>query len=352
MKMMTPCDELMAEDAQSAMLHYAADFAALEGKSIFFTGATGLIGYNFVTALLTYAEKAANPPQVIALVRNRAKAEACFSAFPQRFLTLVEGDVTQPVAYDGSVDYIVHAASQTGSKAFVEQPVDTVAVALDGTRNMLNFAVSKGVRKFVYLSTMEVYGAPLNDEKIDESHGTNLNTMEVRSSYPESKRLCETLCAAYGKQFQVPVCVLRLTQTFGPGVRYNDGRVFAEFARCVMEKRDIVLHTAGETKRNYLYTADAVTAIIKLLSQGEPGQAYNAANEETYCSIMEMARLVAGQVAHQAIQVRCELADISAFGYAPPLKMNLDTAKLRALGWQPTQNLCAMFTRLIAAMHP
>lgn len=349
---MTPYDGLMAEDVQSAMLRYAADFAALEGKNIFFTGATGLIGYNFVATLLTYAEKAANPPHVIALVRNRAKAETCFSSFPHRFLTLVEGDVTQPIAYDGSVDYIVHAASQTSSKAFVEQPVNTIAIALDGTRNILNFAVTKGVRKFVYLSTMEVYGAPLTDEKIDESHGTNLNTMEVRSSYPESKRLCETLCTAYVKQFQVPVCVLRLTQTFGPGVRYNDGRVFAEFARCVMEKRDIVLHTAGETKRNYLYTADAVTAIIKLLTQGEPGHAYNAANEETYCSIMEMARLVAEQVAHQTIQVRCELADISVFGYAPPLKMNLDTSKLRALGWCPTQNLYAMFTRLIAAMQP
>ena len=97
---------------------------------------------------------------------------------------------------------------------------------------------------------MEVYGAPSDDHKIDETHGTNLDTMQPRSCYPESKRLCEILCASWQKEYNVPVRVLRLTQTFGPGVRYDDGRVFAEFARCAMEGRDIVLKTAGATCRS------------------------------------------------------------------------------------------------------
>lgn len=131
--------------------------------------------------------------------------------------------------------------------------------------------------------------------------------MSVRACYPESKRMCENLCACYMKEYGVPVNIVRLTQTFGPGVEYDDGRIFAELARCVIEKRDIVLHTKGETKRNYLFTKDAVNAIITVLLHGENGQAYNAANEETYCSILEMANMVAKKCGKGDIKVKIEL---------------------------------------------
>jgi nucleoside-diphosphate-sugar epimerase len=197
---------------------------------------------------------------------------------------------------------------------------------------------------------MEVYGAPETDDKIFESSGTDLDTMSVRSSYPESKRMCESLCASYASQYGVPAKVLRLTQTFGPGVRYDDGRVFAEFARCAIEKRDIVLHTKGETCRSYLYTADAASAILTVLAFGAVGEAYNAANEATYCSIYEMAQMVANECASGDITVRIELEDTSKFGYAPVLHMNLDTFKLRSLGWEAAVGLKDQFDRMICCM--
>ena len=216
---------------------------------------------------------------------------------------------------------------------------------------MLELAKRKNVSGIVYLSSMEVYGAPETDEKIRENHATNLQTTEVRTSYPESKRMCESLCVAYASEYQVPAKIVRLTQTFGPGVNYNDGRVFAEFARCAIEKRNIVLHTKGETKRNYLYTLDAVMAILTVLVKGASGEAYNAANENTYCSIYEMAKLVAKEIANGEIKVEIKEEDTAKFGYAPPLKMNLDTTKLRALGWNATTNLVEMFTHLIQGMR-
>jgi nucleoside-diphosphate-sugar epimerase len=79
----------------------------------------------------------------------------------------------------------------------------------------------------------------------------------------------------------VPAVILRATQTFGPGVKYEDGRVFAEFMRCAVEKRNIVLKSDGSTERCYLYTADAVSAILVALLKGEPGQAYTVANKDT-----------------------------------------------------------------------
>ena len=134
--------------------------------------------------------------------------------------------------------------------------------------------------------------------------------MKVRTSYPESKRMCESLCTAYASQYSVPVKVLRLTQTFGPGVRYDDGRVFAEFARCAIERRNIVLHTDGATRRSYLYTADAVSAILTVLLKGIAGEAYNAANEATFCSIREMAQLVCSECAGGKIGVEIQLEEI------------------------------------------
>lgn len=159
--------------------------------------------------------------------------------------------------------------------------------------------------------------------------------------------MVECICKAYSVQYRLPINIVRLTQTFGPGVEYNDGRVFAEFARCLVEHRDIILHTKGETKRNYLYTADAVRAILIVLLKGESGEAYNAANDQTYCSIYEMAKLVADIDKANPIDVKVEIEDLSNFGYAPTLKMNLDISKIKGLGFKPQTPLVDMFTRMI-----
>ena len=221
----------------------------------------------------------------------------------------------------------------------------------NGTSKVLEAAVKSNVKSMVFLSTMEVYGTPETDEKIFEDHGTNLDMAKIRSCYPESKRLCELLCSSYFSEYGVPVKTIRLTQTFGPGVGYSDGRVFADFARCLIEKRDIVLKTKGETKRNYLYLADAVTAILTVLTKGENGQLYNAANEATYCSIYEMAELVASLAEDESCHVVIDETGCEKRGFAPTLKMNLDTSKLRSLGWRPTCDLKQMFEILVSDMQ-
>ncbi len=331
----------------------------LRGRTVLVTGATGLIGQTIVSALLRCgeweeAEDAKEPVYVIACVRNEEKARRMFGSADRGNLRLLVSDIlSMPVEkLPVQVDYVIHAASQTSSRAFVDEPVETIFTAIDGTRRALEFAKNNDVKCFVYLSTMEVYGTPMDDEKIDEKHGTNLDTMQPRSCYPESKRLCEILCSSWQKEYGVPVRVLRLTQTFGPGVRYDDGRVFAEFARCAMEKRDIVLKTAGLTCRSYLYTADAASAILTVMLCGEDQSAYNAANESTYCSIREMAELVAHECAGGRIKVRIDAAeDPSKLGYAPTLHMNLDTTKLRSLGWKPVYGLADAYRRMMAAME-
>lgn len=317
---------------------------AMERANILITGAAGLIGKSLINGL----HKKEPLCHIIAVVHSMERAKNVLPDEP--WITLVEADVNDPLTVEGPVDYIVHGASITSSKDFVQIPADTIMTAVQGTRNLLELAREKQVKSFVYLSSMEVYGAPTTDDKIAEDAACHLDTMQKRSSYPESKRLCETMCAAYHAQYGVPAKVVRLTQTFGPGIDYNDGRVFAEFARCAIEKRDIVLHTKGLTRRAYLSTDDAVRAIVTVLLKGENGVAYNAANESTYCSICEMAQLVAKDICGGEISVRIHEENIEKFGYAPELKMNLDTGRLKALGWEAADSMIDMYRKLIISM--
>ena len=305
----------------------------LREKRVLVTGATGLIGYATVTGLLYTSRKRGLNTKILALVRDMERAKDRFSQWIGKDdLSFLAGCVEDMPSVDGDVDYIIHGASQTTSKAFVTQAVETIHTAVIGTDNLLKTAQEKRSSGFLYLSSMEVYGHPLKGHKVKESDAGAFDPLDLRNSYPIGKQLCENLCCAYLKEYGVPAKIIRLTQTFGAGVNYDDTRVFAEFGRCVKEKRDIVLKTKGETERSYLYIADAVTAVLTVLLKGEAGQAYNAADERTYCSIAEMARQVA---VLGGIKVRFDLQDEKKLGFPSVIYMNLDTALLRNLGWLP-----------------
>lgn len=337
------------EDLETICTALSIDWEKLRCRTILVTGATGLIGSQIVSALLYASCEKRLGVEVLALVRNKQKAERQFYAQLSdcKNLHFVEGNVERMPAVEGPVDYIVHGASPTASAYFVQHPVDTIRTAVQGTQNLLELARTKQSAGFVYLSSMEVYGAPHDDAPLYEDAGTTVDTMSARSCYPEAKRLCEAMCAAYCAQYKVPAVVARLAQTFGPGVAPDDGRVFAEFARCARDGRDIVLNTTGESKRCYLYTADAVSAILTLLLSGVPGQAYNAANPATYCSIREMAEMVAERVARKPIQVKIYLNAEKSVKYLPPHHLNLETDRLTTLGWKPTRGLKEMYIRMM-----
>ncbi len=321
------------------------------GAAVLITGATGLIGFQTLQALACHSQAKSKALKIIAMVRSEEKARAMFGNLVDRGLVvLFTGDVNEPLNYDGPVDYIIHGASATSSRYFVEQPAETIMTAVNGTRNVLELAKEKQVRNMVYLSSLEVYGVPDGaKEYITETDYGYIDPMQPRSSYSEGKRMAECLCAAYAKEYGVNVTVARLSQTFGAGVDYNDGRVFAEFARCAIEKRDIVLHTQGNTLRTYCYLTDAISAIFCLMLRGKAGQAYNVTNPETAVTIREMAQTVCDMT--PGIRVRIEIpADIAAFGYNPEMVIRLSSEKLQALGWKPAVGMEQMLRRLIESM--
>ena len=173
-----------------------------------------------------------------------------------------------------------------------------------------------------------------------------IDILTPRGSYPEGKRIAENLCISYGSEYEVPVKIARLTQTFGAGVTKNDNRVFAQFAKSVIEKRDIVLHTEGKTKRCYCYTTDAVTGIYTILTKGERNNAYNIANSNTYISICEMAKSLENENTKVVFDI-----DDKNYGYNPEMQIFLNSEKLEKLGWKAKTPLKEMFKRLISSME-
>lgn len=340
---------VLAEDFE-AVAQSDLPWEAFKGRSFVVTGATGLVGSLLVRALLYCDQVHGLGIKVYALVRNVEKAKQIFGETnaPEYLVADLAKD---EIAGDFACDYVIHAAAVTTSKLMVSDPVGTIRTAIDGTEKLLKLAVEKKAQAFVYISSMEVYGQPKTDGKTAEKDLGYIDISTVRSCYPEGKRMCECLCNAYAAQYGLNVKSARLAQTFGAGILPTENRVFAQFARSAVNGENIVLHTTGESEGNYVYTADAIRAILMLLVKGESGEAYNIANEQSHTTICNMAELVAEQIAGGAIKVVLDIPqDASSLGYAPPVKMWLDASKMRALGWEPTVGLADAYRRMIRYM--
>ena len=349
-------DKVLQEDLE-IIAKEELPFRKFRNSTVFITGVTGLVGLQLFKALACINRVHQLNMKIIGLVRNLDKAEKIFGDLLKRKdIQIVLGDVSEDFhSYipDGLViDYIIHGASVTTSKFMIEFPVDTIRVAFDGTYQMLELAKEKKVKSFVYLSSMEVYGSFQSDRTtvVHENMLGYLDLSSVRTNYPECKRICENMCIAFLSQYQVPAKIARLSQTFGAGILPGENRVFAQFARSVMQGKDIVLHTSGQSEGNYCYTADTVVALLTILLRGENGEAYNIANEESHTTIADMAKMVTSQFS-QTSQVVFDIPEKNIFGYAVDTKMKLSTHKIQQLGWKPRVSLVDAYDRMMRSMN-
>lgn len=344
-------NHILQEDIEYIAMSKSIEWKELENKSVLVTGATGLIGSQIIMALDEHNKSNKNPITIYAYARNEEKARKKFEDCTT-YVKIVIGDICDDIKIDKPIDYIIHGASITGSKQFVDCPVETIMTGIEGTKNILEFAREKQIKGMVYLSSLEVDGVTdFSLKSVKEDQYGYIEQLSPRSSYSEGKRMIECMCVSYGSEYGVPVKIVRLSQTFGPGVSYEDGRVFAQFARAAIENKNIVLKTKGETYRNYCYTRDAVIGILCVLLKGEKREAYNIANEETGISICDMARLVAEDIKKRKIKVIFDIDDdIEKLGYAPTIKIALNTKKVQKLGWKAEIGLKEAYNRMIEYM--
>ena len=308
----------------------------LRDATVLITGGTGLVGFNLLQELARV--KASLNIRIFALVRNTEKAQRVFAPFLDQ-VELVCGDVREELTLSDSIDFIIHGASITSSKMFVENPVETIMTSFMGIRNMLELGRKKNVRSMVFLFSMEVYGVSKDDALLTEADVGYLNPLSIRSSYPESKRMSESLCVAYAKEYGVPVKIARLAQTFGPGMQPEDKRAIVQFLQSALSQKDIEIKASGESARMYLYTFDAVSGLVTLLLHGETAAAYNVANKDTYCSVRTLAESIVKVVGGNSRVLVNTGTEEERRIYPPDSFLRLDTSGVESLGWKPYYDL-------------
>jgi len=342
------------EDIQRVISNEHIAWLELSNSTVFVTGATGLIGSILVHVLHAADDKYGLKLRIVGSGRNAPVGKVLTKS--GGLDTFAEHDVREPFDHDAlpeQLDYIFHCAAMTQSADMVTNPVDVITMSVYGVRNALELARAKRCRSFVYLSSMEAYGQTELAE-VRESDLGYLDLSKPRSCYPESKRLCENLCAAYRAQYGVPAKIARLALTFGAGASIDskDNRVAMQFARKAIAGEDIELHTSGDSIINCCYTADAISGLLLIALKGKNGEAYNIANPAAAVTVREMAETVADKVCGGRIGVITRIPDNpDKKGYAPDCGYVLNADKLKGLGWHPQYGLADMYKRLTADLE-
>ena len=338
-------DERTVQNAKALVETY-------RNKVVFVSGATGMLGQNVVALLLAMNDSLDAQIKVVAHGRNKEKMECVFSEYIGRpDVSFYVSDVTE-IDYSEHVDFIIHTASVTGgSKQHLDFPVRTISTALGGARKVLELA-KRNDAAVIFLSSLEVYGfTGSRESNVAETDGGYIDCTNVRSSYSESKRMCECMFASYAKQYGLRTYIARLTATFGAGVSSSDKRVFAQFAHSIIENKDIVLKSTGESVRDYCDAEDAAMALLYIMAKGNVGEAYNVANLETEISIKDMARRFTELYPNSGSALRFDLSeDATKLGYNAVMRIVIDSKKLYSLGWKPVFGMDDMIRHLVTSM--
>lgn len=305
----------------------------LSNKTILISGATGMIGTCLIDVLMLRNEIKKSNIHVIAMSRNESKAKERLGKYwNQMQLEYISCDINEAIPECGHIDYVIHAASNTHPLQYSEDPIGTIASNIIGTKNLLDYAVSHGARHFCFVSSVEVYGENRGDtEKFDESYLGWIDCNTLRAGYPESKRVGETLCNAYDKTYGLEFSIPRLSRVYGPTMLLSDTKAISQFIKKAAAGEDIVLKSEGKQKYSYTFVTDAAAGILYTILQGEKGQAYNVADEESDITLKDLAQTLA-QIANT--KVIFELPDEKERrGYSTATKAMLNADKLKKLGW-------------------
>ncbi len=308
-------------------------FERLYNKTILITGANGMIAsYYMYTFMYLNDTKNANI-KIYALVRSLDKLENNTEFSKRKDIIPIVQDVCEPINIPEKIDYIIHMASSANPKTITQDPVGIIKANVCGTLNILELA-RKNNSEILFTSTREIYGDV--DKKVEKIKETDMGTLEcteVRSCYPESKRLAENLIVSYAYQYNVKYKIVRIAHTYGPGmIIKNDGRIMSDLISNIVNKEDIVLKSTGEAKRAFCYITDTISALLMIMTDEKAEDIYNISNETEELSIKELAFMM--KEMYENIDVVFKIEE-NKNSYLKFSRIPLDTTKLEKLGWKP-----------------
>lgn len=271
-----------------------------KGSNILITGCAGFLGYYFINFFTSKMDEL-GIKSIIGLDNfkiGEAKWLQKLSAECKKF-KIYNFDITKDNIEDikgtENCDIIIHMASIASPIFYRKYPIETLDANIWGLRSLLDFYKEKSIKGFLFFSSSEIYGDPLSEFiPTSEEYRGNVSQLGPRACYDEAKRFGETMCYLFSKQYNIPITIARPFNNYGPGMRLNDQRVPADFAKAVLENRDIVMFSDGSPTRTFCYIADAITGYLKVLTHGKFDY-FNIGIDKPEISIKELANIYAAK---------------------------------------------------------
>ncbi len=332
-------NNIYVQEDLKTIISQKVDFYKLTNKSVLVTGATGMLASYYVYTLMYLNDTYNYDIKIYALVRDKRKFMSLVDVSIRSDVVIIEQDVCEDINIDNHIDYIIHMASSADPNSIVTNPVGIIKANTLGTLKVLDLA-KKNNAEVMFASTREVYGEMKEDvEMIKEDDMGVLECLDLRSCYPESKRMSENLIISYAYQYNISYKIARIAHSYGPGMSINnDGRIMSDLIFNVVNKNDIVLKSSGEAKRAFCYIVDAVVALFIMMLDNNLNQVYNVANEKEETSIKDLAYKLEEKYRDRDIKVIFDIQS-NTNQYVKFKRVKLDTAKLEKLGWQPITKL-------------
>lgn len=326
---------VIQEDIESIIAEFDKELSTLEGKTVFITGGNGLIPSYVIDVIAERNKKTQHPTRLIVMNRNPITEQSRLGhLLNDPNVLFITQDVGKPFDVIGKPHVIMHAASRANPTAFLEDPIDTINANVNATRILLDYARTNSVENVLLFSSAEIYGNPIKEFlPTPEDYSGNTGPLDKYACYTESKRFCEMLGNNYFKKYGVPVKLLRILLTYGPGIR-NDGKAVSDFFERAFNDKVITLRDAGEAKRSFAYISDTVRALFAIMFRGANGEAYNIGNDipSENVTIRKLAEMIAETGGNVSVKPNFDAPKRQVYGEENRW-VRID--KLRALGFEP-----------------
>ncbi len=262
-------------------------------KNILVTGGAGFIGSNLCEFLLKQGNHVTCLDNFYS--SNRSNIEEFLEN--SNFYLIVH-NIIEPLNFDIKFDEIYHLACPASPKEYQKNPIFTLDTNYIGTKNILEFALKTGT-KVLLTSTSEVYGDPLVHPQ-GENYWGNVNPNGIRSCYDEGKRIAETLMMDYHRQYNLPIRIARIFNTYGPRMQENDGRVVSNFIAQSLEKKPLTVYGDGLQTRSLCYISDMIDGLVQLMeTKIDKIEPINLGNPEE-STILDLANFINNKTMNHA----------------------------------------------------
>lgn len=294
----------------------------MEMENVLITGAAGFLGSHLCEKFLNLGYCVIGIDNLI--TGNMKNIEHLFEV--SNNFEFIEQDICDPIKIEKDLKYILHFASPASPVDYLRFPIETLRVGSIGAYNVLELAKSKKSRILI-ASTSEVYGDP-DVHPQEEEYWGNVNPIGPRSVYYEAKRFQESITMAYNRYYGVETRIIRIFNTYGPGMRLDDGRVLPQFVSQALKDQDLTVFGDGNQTRSFCYVDDLVEGIYRLLLS-DYSYPMNIGNPEEVTIKQFAEEIIELTGSYNKIQYKSLPQD-------DPKKRNPDITKAKnILGWEP-----------------